>query len=141
MKQLLPNYFSKINYSCLNYSNSKSISRYVGVEQPEDIDIIDTKLSSIFIDHKLSPEEFNLVKELLLSRRTRFNISSVRLKFNLLSECLDMLAICAECPEMEFIEISYSKSDLEKEQEEVKKAVRKIKRQFGLIKNMKIIKA
>ena len=111
------------------------------VDIMNEISFIDPKLLVIIINSKLSSEYLKLVSMLLLSNKTRFRISSIRLKFDLLSECLVMLSLWKDCSMLKSIYFSYSKSEEEKETEVINLALKQFKQSFGAIERLKIIKS
>ena len=118
-KELLPDYVSHITYS-LNNLNEETLLWNKGAEIISSLDQIKPKFSSIWISHKLSSEEVELLWELLCSRRTKFCLSEIYANFNDLFECLTVLSLRAECPELNFINFEYSSSDVENEEETIK---------------------
>ena len=102
------------------------------------LDLIKLKFFSIFIGHKISSEEIELLWELLCSRRTKFCLSKIYAEFNYLSECLTVLSHCTECPELNSINFEYSSSDAENEEEVVKNAIFDFRKKFGFIANLKL---
>ena len=129
---MFPDSASRVNYLfdnlhktvLLRNTNGENI-RYLGLLEP--------RFSKIGIYHRLSPDEFQLFWELLRSQRTRFNLVSIETKFNLLSELLTALSLCADCPELKFIEFDYLKPDLENKQEVIDKAIKDFRKKFGII--------
>ena len=131
-KELLPDYVSHITYSFKNLFEETRL-RNKGAKMVSNLDLIKSKFSSIWISHKLSSEEVELLWELLCSRRTKFCLSGIYAEFNYLSECLTVLSHCAECPELNSINFGYSSSDAENEEEAVKNAIFDFRKKFGFI--------
>ena len=138
IKNMFPQDFSNINYSFNNYSqenilkdSEERIIDYLNSNEP--------KFSELYLLPNLSVSEFKLIWELLRSQRTKFSLLRVILKLNLLSECLALLPLCADCPELKFIRLFYSESDVENEQEAIDSASRKFRSKFGFISELSII--
>ena len=72
------------------------------------------------------------------SKRIKFSISSIILKFSRLSECLDILSILANCHEIRIINIIYCEVDLDNEEETIKAAMNFISKKFGVIEQFTI---
>ena len=139
ISQLFGDYTSHICYSYDNWG-WPTIIKNPEFDIPTELSLINPKLSKIEISHILPPEEFKLVWEILCSRRIRFSLWIADLKFNLLSECLAALSLCANCPELAFINFNYLKSDWENEIEEIDHAIRDFRKKFGFIETLKINK-
>ena len=136
-KELLPDYVSHITYSLDNRCD-ETLLRNKGAETASNLDLIKSKFSSIWISHKLSSEEIELLWKLLCSRKTKFCLSKFYAEFNYLSECLTMLSHCAECPELNSINFGYSSSDAENEEETIKNAIFDFRKKFGFIANLNL---
>ena len=128
-----------INYS-LNDQFNRSVIKNIDAVMSVDFDLIQPKFSKIQIDHKLSANEFKLVWSLLCSRRTRFSISFVDIWCSLLSECLSVLSLCGDCPELASIYLTYTESDLDHGLEVIKKTIKNFKHKFGFITVLEINK-
>ena len=131
--------FSPINFS-LNYLNSEAIKINQLSLNLISSASIESKFSSIEREYILSSDEFNLWKEILSSRKTRFSITSIKLKLRLLSECLTILSLCADCPELEFINLQYVEVDSINLPKTIENAERKFRKKIGFIKSLKILK-
>ena len=137
IKELLPDYVSHITYSLDNRCEETWL-RNIGVETVSNLNQIKPKFSSICISQKISSEEVELLWELLCSRRTKFCLSKIYANFNYLSECLTVLSLCAECPELNSINFGYSSSDAENEEETIKNAIFDFRKKFGFIANLNL---
>ena len=137
IKKYFPEHISHINYL---FSNSKreTININTEIEIMNDLDLVNTWFSSIIIKQKLLEQEFELIWKILCSRRTRFKISNISIEFNLLSECLNVLSLCSDCPELEFISFSYYESDIESKGEAIDQAIKDFRNKFGYINYLKI---
>ena len=131
--------FSRINFSWNNlYSEAMEIDQL-------SLNLISSgwikpKFSRIERNYILSSDEFNLWKEILSSRQTRFSITSIGLILRLPSECQTILSLCADCPELEFINLQYVEVNSVKEQKLIENAETEFKEKFGFIKSVKILK-
>ena len=128
-----------INYSIIRY-DKVSIIKSTDITVISDIISIEPIFSSISIHHILSSEEFKLIWELIQSRRTRFKISYINLKFKLLSKCLNMLSLCRDCPELQFIYFEYLESDVKYGHTARDNAIKDFRKKFGFISMLSIIK-
>ena len=137
--KLLLDDFSSINFK---YSNKRStvISEYSISNIIDNIDLINLKFWVISKSTILSPDEFQFWWKVLGSSKTRFKLTSINLYFNLLSECLTVLSLCSDCPELESIFFRYLEADTENKDEVVEQAKRKFRHKFGFIQNMNIYK-
>ena len=129
INKLLPNDFSKINFKYFGKRSTKII---------DNIDLINLKFWEIMQLTILSPDEFQFWWIVLRSSRTRFNLTSICLYFNLLSECLTVLSLCSDCPELESVDLWYSKADVENKNEVIKQAKREFRHKFGFIQKLEI---
>ena len=134
---MFPELVSHANY-LLSNSSLVSNARNIEVDLINELSLIEPKVIEIWINHTLSPAELELVSILLCSRRTKFSLSKITLKFKLLSEWLSILSLCASCTEIESIEFEYSEVDLDNENELVKSSVQNFRKKFGFITNLTI---
>ena len=139
IKELFPDCASHLIYS-FNGSGESSTTKFEGKEWTDDLGLTEFTFSDIIIGHELSPEELNFVKRLLNSRKTKFRVKNVQLKFNLLSECLLVLSLCADCPEIKTISLEYIESDLNNEVKTIKLAIKGLREKFGFIQRVNILK-
>ena len=139
INKLLSDHFSRIKfkYSYLNPNSDEDESLFEIVDSP---DCIDSKFIELRSCDILPPDELNLVWKLLRSSRTRFNIILVLLKFRLLSECLAVLSLCANCLELELVELWYKEVDVENEQEIIENAKIEFVKKLGSFICLKIMK-
>ena len=135
--QLLPNSFRRIDYSFDNW-DSIHIARHSDIKALNEINIEQLRFSEIFIDHILSPEEYKFVWRLLTSDRTKFSLFKVRLYFNLLSESLNVLSLCADCLELNSIVLGYFNIDVKIDKEIIDKAVKEFKKKFKIINDFEL---
>ena len=118
------------NWQTAKFSNKNEF------EMIDELSLINPILSKIMINHKLSPEEFKLVWKILKSRRTKYSINTIWIIFNVLSECLEVLSLCAECSQLEIIYFHYYKSNKRKEQKSIDIAVKEFTKKFGIIRSL-----
>ena len=137
VNKFLPDHFSRINF--IFYSNFRIRENFTS-ETMKTLDYIDPKFSKIKWYFKLDPNEFQLWWKILGSHRTRFNLTSIQLKFKVLSECLTVLSLCAECPELESIHLEYLESDIKNEQQIVEEAKGELRSKNRFIRKLEIIK-
>ena len=140
IKKLLPDNFSRIHFKYNSSYDLTDIGKYSMSEIKNGLDWTNLKFKEIYQFSKLSPDEFQFWWKVLRSRRTRFNLTEINLKFRLLSECLTVLSLCSDCPELESIKLEYSKADAENEDETVKQAKREFRQKFGFIQKLYIHK-
>ena len=140
IKKLLPDDFSRINFRYNSSYDSTDIGKYSMSEIKDDPDWINLKFIKISQSSKLLPDEFQFWWNVLRSRRTRFNITSIGLGFRLLSECLTVLSLCSDCPQLEFVFLRYSEADTENEHEVVEHAKFEFIKKFGFILKLRIRK-
>ena len=139
IKELFPNSAPRLIYSFDNMFK-KSIAKNEGTEWNGDLDLTELAFSDISIIHKLLPEEFDFVVKLLRSNKTKFRVWNIGLAFNLLSDCLLALSLCAECPEIETINFQYRESDVENGQKTISSAVKEFRKKMGFIQNFELRK-
>ena len=139
INKLLSDHFSRINFK-YSYSNSESKEDESLFEIMNSPDYIEPTFSGVRRDFILPPDELNLVWKLLRSSKTRFNITSVSFKLRLLSECLAVLTLCADCPELESVDLWYEEADVENKQKTIESAKIEFAKKFGPIKSLNIIK-
>ena len=137
INKLLPDDFSSINFKYFNKSKTE-ISKYSISDIIDNIDLSNLKFIKISKLTILSPDEFKFWWNVLRSRRTRFNLTSIYLKFSLLSECLTVLSLCSDCPELEYVNLWYWEADAENEHEAVEQAKREFRQKFGFIDELEI---
>ena len=137
--ELYPDDFSNI---ILNYFNEHSTN--IGEDSISEImdnpSWINLKFRIIYNQSMLSPNEFQFWWKMLHSGKTRFNLTTINLKFNFLSECLTALSLCSDCPELESVYFQYSEADVENRHEIIKQAKREFSQKFGFIRNLVIRK-
>ena len=139
INKLLPDYFSRINFKYI-YDWSEEIAEYSISEIMDNPDWINLKFIEISYPYMLSLDEFQFWWIILRSSKTRFYITTIELKFILLSECLTVLSLCSDCPELKFVELRYSETDIKNEDEVIKQAKREFRQKFGFIQKLYIWK-
>ena len=139
IKKLLPDDFSRIYFKLNDYRSTeiwkRSLSRIMN-----KLDWFNLKFINIYKKSTLSPDEFHYWCKMLHFSKTRFNLTSINLKFSLLSECLTVLSLCSGCPELELVKLEYFEADAEDELEAVKNAKREFRQKFGFIQKLDICK-
>ena len=109
INRLLPDDFSRINFQYHNYCSTE-MSEYSISEIMDNPDWINWKFIQIYKSINLSSDEFKFLWKVLSSGKTRFNLTRITLKFSLLSECLTVLSLCSDCPELESVGLHYPKT-------------------------------
>ena len=140
IKKLLPDNFSRIHFKYNSSYDLTDIRKYSMLKIKNDRDWINLKFINIYKLSELSPDEFQFWWKVLRSRRTRFNLTEINLRFRLLSECLTVLSLCSNCSELESVKLGYSEADAENEDETVKQAKREFRQKFGFIQKLYIHK-
>ena len=141
IKKLLPDDFSRINFKYNSSYDSIDIGEYSMSKIKDDPDWINLKFIRIYQSFKMSPDEFQFWWNVLRSGRTRFNITLICLGFRLLSECLTVLSLCSDCPQLEFVFLRYSEEDAEDKDELIEQAKFEFRQKFGFIQKLYILKA
>ena len=139
INKLFSDHFSRINFK-YNYSKFDTEEDESLFEIMNSPDYIEPTFSEVRRNFILPPDELNLVWKLLRSSKTRFNITSVSFKLRLLSECLAVLSLCADCTELESVDLWYKEVDKENEQQMIENTKIEFAKKFGPIKMMNIIK-
>ena len=139
IKESFPDLVSHINYSLSNWSRSTFL-RSITTDIINGIILIDPKFKVISFNGILSPQEFKLIWSLLDSNKIKFNIWSIQLGFNLLSEWLTVLSLLSNCTELESIYFFFSTSDVDNEQESIKTAANQFRSKYRFMKSLKIAK-
>ena len=123
--KLVPNGFSQINFKCfeIHLTNIEEYSKLEIMDYPNWISL---KNSEIYSRFTLSHEEFQSWWNVLRSRRVRFNLTKIRLCFRLLSECLTVLSLCSDCPELKSIDFRFYEADTEDEHDKVEQAKKRV---------------
>ena len=85
--------------------------------------------------------DFYIIWNLLISRRTIYNITGVKLNLDLLSECLTVLSLCEKCPELKSVSLTFRKWDKKDEKETIDSAIKEFRRNFGFIQFIEIYKS
>ena len=137
VNKLIPDHFSRINFIFSYFMRRR---KNFTSETMINLDYIDPKFSKIKWFDELESNELQLWWKILGSHRTRFNLTSIQLKFKVLSECLTVLSLCAECPELESIHLEYLESDIKNEQQIVEDAKAELRSKNRFIWKLEIIK-
>ena len=139
INESFPDDFTRINFEYYNH-DKLIIEEYSISEIMDDLDWSNLKFKEIFQSSTLSPDGFQFWWMMLLSRRTRFNITSIYLKLSLLSECLTVLSLCLNCPELKSVNLRYEEEDIEYVDEVIENAQRQFGQKFGFIQKLYIWK-
>ena len=145
INKLLPDDFPNISFRFCNHY-IKSIEETEKIEElsmPKMIDnpdLFNLKFIEISKSSILSPNEFSFWWKMLRSTRTRLNLHSISLCFSLLSECLTVLSLCSNCPEIKWVNLQYWEADKKDELETVEHAEREFRQKFGMIRDLNISK-
>ena len=139
INELFPDDFSLINFEYYDRDTLK-IEEYSILEIMEDLDWCNLKFKKICQSSTLSPDGFQFWWMMLRSRRTRFNITSIYIKLSLLSECLTVLSLCLNCPELKSVNLRYEEEDIEYVDKVIEPAQRQFRQKFGFIQVLKIWK-
>ena len=137
--KLVPNGFSQINFKCFEI-HLAYIEEYSKSEIMDYPNWISLKNSEIYNFFMLSHDGFQPWWNVLRSRRVRFNLTKIRLCFHSLSECLTVLSLCSDCPELKCVILRYSEADTEDEHETIKQAEKEFRQKFGFIQELNISK-
>ena len=137
INKLYPDDYYFINFKYI-YKQTKKIEKYSILKIMDSSNWINLKFIEISSPLILSPDEFQFWWMMLRSSKTRFNLTSIDLKFNLLSECLTALSLCSGCPELKSVNLRYLKSDVKSKHEVVKKAKRRFRNKIGPIQKLEI---
>ena len=139
INQFVPDSFPSICYSIYSRGLQSSLWR-AEIDTLDKAYLFEFAFSSIQLNFKLLDEELSLVKELLWSQRTRFNLSDIYLHFRRLSDWLSILDLWADWQELRYIDFKYFETDVQDEQEVIKTEIRAFKSKFGFIQKVKIYK-
>ena len=137
ISHLVPEHYSRIKYSINSnklWSNSWISDELDNLYQSE------YSISEISIESQLSEFEFKLLSKILAWDKTRFSLSSISVVFEKLSECLEILRLCSECPELNEVNFSYFEVDVEDEQHCVNLAVQELNRKVGFVERIRVYK-
>ena len=136
---LVPNGFSQINFNCFEI-HLADIEEYLKSEIMGYPNWISLKNSKIYNTSTQSHDEFQSWWNVLRSRRVRFNLTTIFLRFRSLLECLTVLSLCSNCPELKSINFRFYEADTENEYETVKQAKKEFRQKFGIIHELNIWK-
>ena len=139
INKLLPDHFSRINFACEFYDPTEITNKTLLKIMNSPL-LIRSKFSIMHRYVLLPSDELNLVWKMLLSRRTRFSITSINLKLELLSECLTVLSLCADWPELNSVELWYLEAEEKSEQKIIERAIREFTMISGPIQKLVIAK-
>ena len=137
INESFPDDFTHINL--IYYNHDKLIIEEYSISKiMDDLDWSNLKFKKVYQLSTLSLDEFKFWWMMLRSRRTRFNITSIDLKLSLLSECLNVLSLCLNCPELKSVNLRYEEEDIEYKDEVIENAQRQFRQEFGFIQELKI---
>ena len=139
INKLLSDHFSHINFTSECYDPSE-ITKESLLKMMDSPDLIESKFSIMHQYVLLPSDELNLVWKMLRTRKTRFSITSINLKLKLLSECLSVLSLCADWPELYSIELRYLEAEEKNEQKTIERAKREFTIISGTIQKLAIVK-
>ena len=139
IKNLLPNDFLNINFKYMDRQSIKYAEDSIS-EILDSPDWSNLKFKEIYQLSILSLEQFQFWWKILRSRRTRWSLTSIDLKFSLLSEWLTVLTLCWDCPELMLVELRYRKADKENEDEAFENAKREFRQKLGFIPELTLKK-
>ena len=139
INELFPDDFTRINFEYYDHGKLK-IEEYSISEIMDNLDWSNLKFNEIYQSSTLSPDGFQFWWMILRSRRTRFNITSIYLKLSLLSECLTVLSLCLNCPELKSVNLRYEEEDIEYKDEVIENAQRQLGQKFGFNQKLYIWK-
>ena len=131
IENIFPDDFNRIKSSFYtnNFINSEN-NQEIGLG---DLELKFQKLSLFSISPNRLKVNFEIIQKLLSSRRTRYNITGVKLDLDLLSKCLTVLSLCEKCPELESVSLTFRKWDKKDEKETIDSAIKEFRRNFGFI--------
>ena len=131
IENIFPDDFNRIKSSFYtnNFINSEN-NQEIGLG---DLELKFQKLSLCSISPNRLKVNFEIIQKLLSSRRTRYNITGVKLDLDLLSKCLTVLSLCEKCPELESVSLTFRKWDKKDEKETIDSAIKEFRRNFGFI--------
>ena len=137
MENIFPNDFYQIKSSFYtnNFINSEN-NQEIGLE-----DIL-RRLHKFSFSSDFSNKfkvDFDNIWSLLRMRRTRYNITGVKLNLDMLSECLTVLSLCKKCPELKSISLTFRK--LDEDDDKINRAIKEFRRNFGFIQFIEIYKS
>ena len=113
IKSVFPMTYTKFYYSLTNNINiNPLIEDGYTEEKLESIGYWNLKFCEIKLISKLSKSEHKLLWKILSSSRTKFLVSSVSVWTKNLSECLELLSVCAGCSNLSSLVLIYSKPDI-----------------------------
>ena len=139
ISKLLPDDFSRINFKYYLYDILK-IEKYSISLITNNLNWSNLKFKEICQSSTLSPDGFQFWWMMLRLRRTKFNITSIDLKLSLLSECLSILTLCLNCPELKSVKLRYEEEDIKYKDEVIENAQRQFRQEFGIIQDLNIWK-
>ena len=134
---LLHKDFSNIIFK-YTYNSSIEIEEFSISEIVDNLNWFNLKFAKIYNPYELSPDEFQFWWKMLRSSKTRFKLTDLRLKLRFLSECLTLLSLCSECPELKFVYLGYLVADAWNADKIIMQAKREFCQKFGFIQNLKI---
>ena len=139
IKNLLPDHFPCINFAYINMNSKRFTEKHL-FEIMYRQDYIEWRFSEIRNKSILTSNEFILMWEILNSSRIKFTLTSISLSFETLSECMKVLSLCADCFELDSVDLQYKEAEAETEQETIRIEKAKFMKKFGPIRNLRIMK-
>ena len=136
IKEMFPEHYSCVHYSFTD-SSWKWLEFYSKSEPVDNICTDDFAFTLIDRNSMILWDTLIFIRNLMSSSRTKYSISSIKLELNRLSECISVLSLWENCPELSLISLKYSIADVEYEEKE--EAIIKFKRNFGLIDKFEIL--
>ena len=134
IKQLMPDHYCRNSYTIYNYSLAIK-EQIIKNSLIKSWNFSEFSVLSIEIHLKLLPEEFERICEILSSSKTKFKLKNILLIFSKLSECLTVLNLCADCPELKSIQFDFYEEDVKWDEN---KLIENFRRTNGIIQKLKI---
>ena len=72
------------------------------------------------------------------SQKTKLSLTEVVLKTTNLSDCLSIMDLWTECPNIKTIDLTYCTADIDNDEEAVHSAIKKFVKKYGIIECLKI---
>ena len=88
----------------------------------------------------VSDENYSFVVFLLETQKVQEWLNSISLDTQILTNCLKIMDLLSKWRSIDSIGLKYSKSDVDNEEEAIRESVKKLTKQVGLIKPIKITK-
>ena len=88
----------------------------------------------------VSDKNYSFIVFLLETQKVQEWLNSIDLKIQNLTNCLKIMELLHKWRLIDSIELKYSTSDVDNEEEAIRESVQKLTKQVGLIKTVKITK-